>query len=70
MAINSDSPDLVVQQGITNSKTASATDRHTSQLRHEATLAAHNEATTNWEQNVREQANMEIGRARNLTRVV
>lgn len=70
MAINSDSPDLVVQQGMTDNKIASATDRHTSQSRHETTLVAHNEATTNWEQNIREQANMEIGRARNLTRVV
>ncbi len=70
MAINNDSPDLVVQQGLADTKIASATDRHHSQLRHETTLAAHNEATADREQNIREQANMEIGRARNLTRVV
>ncbi len=70
MAINSDSAELVTQQGMTDTKIGSATDRHMGQLRQEAGRQAGNEATAAWERNLREEANMEIGRARNLTRVV
>jgi hypothetical protein len=70
MASNNDSSDLVVQQGITTAKTASATDRQHSQLRQESSTVAHNEAVANWENNIRDLANREIGRSRNLTRVV
>jgi hypothetical protein len=70
MSINSDSGDRVTQQALTNVKTAAATDRHNSQLRLETDLQANNEQKFAWESNIRETANMEIGRARNLVRVV
>ena len=70
MSINSNSSDLVTQQALTNVKTAAATDRHTSQLRYETDLQANNEQKVAWEANIRETANMEIGRSRNLVRVV
>lgn len=70
MSINSNSPELITQQGMANTKIASATDRHVGQLRHESNLQATNEAKVSWEHNMREDANMEIGRARNITRVV
>lgn len=70
MSINSDSPDLITTQGMADTKIASATDRHVGQLRHEANQQANNEAQVAWEHNLREDANMEIGRARNITRVV
>lgn len=70
MSSNADSAELIVQKGITNTKTAAATDRHHGQLRHEATLQADNQQQAAWESNIRETANMEIGRSRNLTRVV
>lgn len=70
MSINSNSPDLTVQQGLSDTKTAAATDRHRGQLRHEVDLQATNEAKVAWEKNTREDANMEIGRARNITTVV
>ncbi len=70
MSINTESPDLVTQQAMSNTKIASATDRHVGQLRHETNLQADNQARVNWEHNLREGANMEIGRARNITRVV
>lgn len=70
MSINSDSPDLITQQSLSDTKTAAATDRHVGQLRHESNAQATNEAKVAWEHNMREDANMEIGRARNITRVV
>ena len=70
MSINTNSPDLTVQQGISDAKTAAATDRHRGQTRHEVGLQAANEAKVAWEHNTREDANMEIGRARNITTVV
>ncbi|MDR1045936.1 MAG: hypothetical protein LBP33_12635 [Candidatus Adiutrix sp.] len=70
MSINSNSPDLVTQQAISDSKIASATDRHQGQLRHEVVRQSDNTVRNAWEQNLREGANMEIGRARNITRVV
>jgi len=70
MAINSDSADLINHQGMADVKIASATDRHVGQLRHEVNLQAHTQARVNWENSIREEANMEIGRARNITRVV
>jgi len=70
MSINNDSPTLISQQGISNAKTASATDRHVGQLRQETDTQAANQAQVAWEREIREDANMEIGRARNITRVV
>ena len=70
MSINSDSGDLITHQAINNVKTAAATDRHNGQLRHETDLQANNEQKAAWETNIRETANMEIGRSRNLVRVV
>lgn len=70
MSINSNSSDLITQQALTNVKTAAATDRHNGQLRYEADLQANNEQKAAWETNIRETANMEIGRSRNLVRVV
>ena len=70
MSSNVSSADLINHQGLADTKIASATDRHVGQLRHEAGLHANNEAKVAWESNLREQANMEIGRARNITRVV
>ncbi len=70
MSINSDSGDRVIHQAITNVKTAAATDRHNSQLRLEADLTADNAQKSAWETNIRETANMEIGRSRNMVRVV
>ena len=70
MSINTDSPSLTTQQALTDSKIASATDRHQGQLRHEVTQQSDNTVKAAWEQNLREGANMEIGRARNITRVV
>lgn len=70
MAINGDSADLVNHQGMADVKIASATDRHVGQLRHEVNLHANAEAKVAWENNMREEANMEIGRARNISRVV
>ena len=70
MSINSNSSDLVTQQALNNVKTAAATDRHHGQLRHEADLQGNNDQKAAWETNIRETANMEIGRSRNLVRVV
>ena len=70
MSINTNSPDLITQQAISDTKIAAATDRHQGQLRHEVTLSSDNTVKAAWEQNLREGANMEIGRARNITRVV
>lgn len=70
MSISTNSPDLVTQQSLSETKTAAATDRHHGQLRHEAELQAVNQSKVAWEHNLREDANMEIGRARNITRVV
>ncbi len=70
MSINSDSPSLISQRGVSNAKTASATDRQVGQLRHETDLQVANETKAAWEREIREDANMEIGRARNITRVV
>jgi hypothetical protein len=52
------------------SKMASATDRHLGALRKE--VGRHFDAQNQFtlEKNMREAANMEIGRARNLSRVV
>ena len=70
MSDNASSAELVVATGMANSKMASATDRHLGALRHETTrhFEAQNQFTL--EKNMREAANMEIGRARNLSRVV
>ncbi len=70
MAINTDSADLINHQGLADVKIASATDRHVGQLRHEVNLQANNEARVAWEQNMRQEAHMEIGRAQNISRVV
>lgn len=70
MAINNSSAEYVTHQGLADKKIATATDRHLGQLRHETDLSATNQAQNAWEGNVREEANMEIGRARNITRVV
>lgn len=70
MSINSDPPDLVTAQSLADTKIASATDRHVGQLRQETNQQANNQAQVAWEHNLREDANMEIGRARNITRVV
>ncbi|MDR0881390.1 MAG: hypothetical protein LBP55_02430 [Candidatus Adiutrix sp.] len=70
MANTVNSADLTTYQGLANTKTAAATDRHHGQSRYETDLAANNQAQVAWERNLREDANMEIGRARNITRVV
>lgn len=70
MAINSSSAEFVTHQGLADKSIASATDRHLGQLREETDAIATNRAQYAWEANVREEANMEIGRARNLVTVV
>ena len=70
MSINTDSAELVTEMSRANTKIAAATDRHHGQLRHEVTLQADNQQQVALEHNIRENANMEIGRARNITRVV
>ncbi len=70
MAINSSSAEFTTHQALADKKIATATDKHLGQLRRETDLDAANQAKNAWEGNIREEANMEIGRARNLTRVV
>ena len=70
MSDNASSAELAVAKAMANSKMASATDRHLGALRHEVVrdMDAQNQFTI--EKNAREAANMEIGRSRNLSRVV
>ncbi|MDR2444089.1 MAG: hypothetical protein LBE31_11280 [Deltaproteobacteria bacterium] len=70
MSDNASSAELIVATSMANSKMASATDRHLGNLRHEVTrdIEAQNQFID--EKNMREAANMEIGRSRNLSRVV
>lgn len=70
MSINTSSAELVTHQGLDDSKTAASTDRHHGQLRHEVQTKADGAAQTAFEHNMRETANMEIGRGRNMYRVV
>ena len=70
MSDNASSAELAVATGLAHSKMASATDRHLGALRNE--VGRHFDAQNQFiqEKNMREAANMEIGRARTLSRVV
>jgi hypothetical protein len=70
MSDNASSAELTVATGMANSKMASATDRHLGALRHEVGKHYDNMNQFIEEKNMREAANMEIGRSRNLSRVV
>jgi hypothetical protein len=63
-------PDRVIHQNLLDSRTAAATDRHHGQLRQEVQAKAAGEAQTAHEQNLRRAANMEVGRALNVSTVV
>jgi hypothetical protein len=70
MSDNSNSAELIVSTGMANSKMASATDRHLGELRREVSADIDSQNQFTREKNLREVANMEIGRSRNLSRVV
>jgi hypothetical protein len=67
---NASSAELVTSMGMSQSKMASATDRHLSALRHEVVRDIEGQMQFTQERNLREAAQMEIGRSRNLSRVV
>jgi hypothetical protein len=70
MSDNASSAELIVATGMANSKMASATDRHLGELRKEVSSNIDSQNQFITEKNLREVANMEIGRSRNLSRVV
>ncbi|MDR0621192.1 MAG: hypothetical protein LBJ61_04885 [Deltaproteobacteria bacterium] len=70
MSDNASSAELAVAKAMANSKMASATDRHLGSLRHEISRDMDAQNQFIQEKNMREAANMEIGRSRNLSRVV
>ncbi|MDR3203467.1 MAG: hypothetical protein LBV23_01810 [Deltaproteobacteria bacterium] len=70
MSDNASSAELVVATAQARVKQASATDRHLGALRHENVRDMDGQAQFIQEKNMREAANMEIGRSRNLSRVV
>ncbi|MDR1545138.1 MAG: hypothetical protein LBU12_00145 [Deltaproteobacteria bacterium] len=70
MSDNASSAELTVATGLAQVKMASATDRHLGALRREVSDHMASQAQFIQEKNLREAANMEIGRARNLSRVV
>ena len=70
MSDNASSAELAVAKAMANSKMASATDRHLGSLRHEISRDIDDQNQFIQEKNMREAANMEIGRSRNLSRVV
>jgi hypothetical protein len=70
MSDNASSAELVTAMALSQSKTASATDRHLGALRHEVSRDMDNQAQYTLEKNMREAAQLEIGRSRNLSRVV
>ena len=70
MSDNASSAELVVATAMANSKMASATDRHLGALRHEVTRDMDAQQQFVLERNMREAAQMELGRSRNLSRVV
>ncbi|MDR2405831.1 MAG: hypothetical protein LBE27_05615 [Deltaproteobacteria bacterium] len=70
MSDNASSAELVQAMALTKSKTASATDQHLGALRHEVVKDMDNQAQFTLEKNMREAAQLEIGRSRNLSRVV
>jgi hypothetical protein len=70
MSDNASSAELKVATGMAQSKMASATDRHLGSLRREVSDHMASQSRFIQEKNMREAANMEIGRARNLSQVV
>jgi hypothetical protein len=70
MSDNASSAELILATSMSHSKMASATDRHLGGLRKEVTRIYDAQNQFIQEKNMREAANMEIGRARNLSRVV
>ncbi|MDR1296261.1 MAG: hypothetical protein LBO05_02580 [Deltaproteobacteria bacterium] len=70
MSDNASSAELTVATALAGSKMASATDRHLGATRHEVVRDMDNQNQFIQEKNMREAANMEIGRSRNLSRVV
>ncbi|MDR1164861.1 MAG: hypothetical protein LBO66_03140 [Deltaproteobacteria bacterium] len=70
MSDNASSAELVTALSMSHSKMASATDRHLGALRHEVTRDIEAQTQFTLEKNAREAAQMEIGRSRNLSRVV
>ena len=69
MSDNASSAELAVALAMSKSKMASATDRHLGGLRHEVTRDMDAQQQFLLERNMREAAQMEIGRSRNLSRV-
>ncbi|MDR2351813.1 MAG: hypothetical protein LBF22_01395 [Deltaproteobacteria bacterium] len=70
MSDNASSAELVVAMGMSHSKMASSTDRHLGGLRQEVSRDIDAQRQFTWEKNLREAAQLEIGRSRNLSRVV
>ena len=70
MSDNASSAELVQAMALSKSKMASATDRHLGALRHEVTRDMDAQQQFVLEKDMREAAQMEIGRSRNLSRVV
>ncbi|MDR2349526.1 MAG: hypothetical protein LBF41_02710 [Deltaproteobacteria bacterium] len=70
MSDNASSAELITATALSQSKMASATDRHLGAVRHEVTRDIDNLNRFTMERNMREAAQMEIGRSRNLSRVV
>ncbi|MDR2339571.1 MAG: hypothetical protein LBF40_05495 [Deltaproteobacteria bacterium] len=70
MSDNASSAELVQAMALSKSKTATDTDVHLGQLRHEVVRDMENQAQFRLEKNMREAAQLEIGRSRNLSRVV
>jgi hypothetical protein len=70
MSDNASSAELVTANGMAHAKQASATDRHLGSLRHEVVQQADSQVQFIQEKNMREAANLEVGRARILSRIV
>ncbi|MDR2200405.1 MAG: hypothetical protein LBR53_13340 [Deltaproteobacteria bacterium] len=70
MSDNASSAELVTSIALSHSKTATVTDVHLGALRHEVVRDMDNQAQFTWEKNMREAAQLEIGRSRNIHRVV
>jgi hypothetical protein len=70
MSDNVSSAELVSANGMAHSKMASATDRHLGELRHQVSLKADSHNVAMEEKNLREASNLEVGRARILSRIV
>jgi hypothetical protein len=70
MSDNASSAELIVSAGMAKVRMASANDRQMGALRHESANHMESQMRFIQEKNLREVANMEIGRARNLSSIV